>query len=219
MAVFVRYAAATLLAIAWCAPGCHGKERPGRKAAPPASAPDPGPSAPHPVGPATEADAGAAVRDASGERVAPDEWLAPFDVPDAGLVPSGANWGRCALHFKPRAEPGLDATRLGLMCGPSNGMERVPVKPRQLDGGTGIELDFQAKANDCVRLVIVGGAGTGSISARLLEAGGNTLARQTGHRRWTMLGLDGPVCLPRDGRYRATVRADGALAVELWRLR
>ncbi len=151
---------------------------------------------------------------------APKEWMAPFDLADAGPAPSGANWGRCALRFMPRGQPELDAMRLGLMCGPSNGMHRVPSNLQRRDAGAGgTEIGFRASAGDCLRLLVVGGPGAGRIDASLLDAHGKPLAKQSGRRRWTMLGLDGPVCVDQSGSYRATVRAEhGPLAVELWRL-
>jgi len=159
--------------------------------------------------------------DAAPARAAlPSEWVAPFDLADAGPAPSGANWGRCALHFTPRGKPQLDVMRLGLMCGPSNGMHRVPAAELRRDGGAGrIELGFRASAGECFRLLVVGGAGIGRVEAALLDAQGKPVAKQTGRRRWTMVGLDGPICVNRSGRYRATVDAKrGPLAVELWEL-
>ncbi len=151
----------------------------------------------------------------------PAEWITPFDMSDAGPAPSGANWGRCALHFTPEGKPDLDVMRLGLMCGPSNGMHRVVLGPKQHSGGVGrVELRFPAHAGDCFRLLVVGEQGAGRIEVELADAHGKLLAKQSGRRRWTMLGLDGPVCVPDAGQYHAKVHAErGQLAVELWRLR
>lgn len=179
-------------------------------------------SAPVAVGPVTgPVDATAAARDAGApEASPPSEWIARFDLADAGPAPSGANWGRCALHFTPRGQPALGVMRLGLMCGPSNGMRRMPADQLRRDGGAGrVELGFRANAGECFRLLVVGGRGSGRLEARLLDAEGKPVARQSGRRRWTMLALDGPVCLDSSGRYRAVVHAErGPLAVQLWRL-
>jgi hypothetical protein len=174
------------------------------------------------VGPVTNrprVEAGA--KPDAGSAKAVSEWIAPFDLVDAGPAPSGANWGRCALHFTAHGRPRLDVMRLGLMCGPSNGMRRVPATDLRVDGGIGrTDLGFRASAGDCFRLLVVGVPGSGRIEARLLDAQGKAVAAQSGRRRFTMLGLDGPVCVDRSGRYRATVRAErGPLAVELWELR
>lgn len=217
----VRYGLLGLLPLASCAAvGCHGNNRAsGSGSAPPAQ------SAPAAVVPATSAvgpRTGTRPVRESGAHVAPvtSEWIAPFDLADAGPAPSGANWGRCALHFKPQGNPKLDAMRLGLLCGPSNGMHEVPSKLQQRDAGVSrLSIGFRASAGDCLRLLVVGAPGAGRIEASLFDAQGKRLATQSGRRRWTMLGLDGPVCVDRAGKYRATVRAEhGPLAVELWRL-
>ncbi|MEB2321382.1 MAG: hypothetical protein OZ921_02630 [Sorangiineae bacterium] len=133
---------------------------------------------------------------------------APFVDAGAGGL-RGGNWARCSSGFTVSGTPALDVMRLGLLCGPSNGMRKSP-------GGRAV-----AVAGDCFRAVAVGGAGVRALELVLLDARGARLASTTAERPLAVLEPDGAYCVAADGEVRTEARAtggDGPVAVELWRL-
>jgi hypothetical protein len=143
---------------------------------------------------------------------------------DAGRVaPVGGNWLRCYASFQPRTRPELDVMRLGLLCGPSNGMKKVadaPLAPIG-SGGAGREHRFAAHAGDCFRVFAVADPGVEDLDVEVLDPSGARVAFDTSDDRWPIVAPDGPFCVFKDGEYRAVVRAQrgsGRYAAEIWRL-
>lgn len=157
------------------------------------SLPAPAKSRPAPSAPtATPRDAGPEIADATSD------------------VFRGGNWVRCYGGFKPGDTPHLDAMRLGLMCGPSNGMRRLPAST------------FVANAGDCYRVVAAGAPGVQALEIDVVDAAGQRIATTTREARWAVLEPNGAFCVPGAGTYRVDVkvaRGEGGTAVEVWRLR
>ncbi len=131
------------------------------------------------------------------------------------LVPvSWNNWSECYAGFSPRAEPSLDAFRLGLLCGPSNGLVR-------LSAGSEPRWSVEVRRSDCLRFVVVAEARADDILVMLEEPLGVRLVHDVPPSRFRVVPPSGPWCTPRPGRVEVTVhtRPPGLrVAVETWLL-
>jgi hypothetical protein len=146
------------------------------------------------------------------------ELLEPVEAASDGrAAPVGGNWLKCYANFQPRDEPELDVLRLGVLCGPSNGMRKVAV-----GGKNGGEHTWEANAGDCFRIFAVGEPSVEDLDVEVLDPGGHRLARDSSDDRWPIVKPDGPFCTVADGTHRARVRIERGLgrhALEVWRLR
>ncbi len=119
------------------------------------------------------------------------------------------NWVRCYTGFEPRGTPALDVLRLGLMCGPSNGMRRVA------------GASFGVKQGECYRVFVVGDAGVQALEVSVVDHAGRLVASSAADRRWIVLEPGGAFCSPEDDDYRVEARVTrgrGKTALEVWRL-
>jgi hypothetical protein len=212
----VRFALALLL----LAPVIGCKDPTPAPAAPPASSPAP-PLASAPAPPPAASGTPSAAADAASEAAEPPEPV----LADAGHpAPVGGNWLRCYAHFQPRTDPNLDVMRLGMMCGPSNGMKKASAdKDVELPAGGGArEHRWQAEAGDCYRIFAVGEPTIEDLDIEVLDPAGKRIAFDTSDDRWPIVKPDGAFCVFQPGPYRAVVRAQrgaGKYAIEIWRLR
>ncbi len=205
--------------LAFCVLACTERRSPSGNA-PAASgnapaAPDAPSAARAPVAPSSRAEAvPQAPAAGSGAEVAPLGSAAPV----------GGNWLRCYASFQPRTRPELDVTRLGLMCGPSNGMKQLSDvhESRLGDAGTEREHRWTAAAGDCFRIFAVGEGTVEDLDVEVVDARGRRVAHDTTDDRWPIVAPDGPFCVFEAGAYRARVRAQrgaGSYAIQIWRLR
>lgn len=183
------------------ATGCQSD----RAAPAPAPAPVPGPSV---AASSPSAPAPSIPRDA------------PAPQPDGSPARVGGNWLKCYASFQPRNDPKLDVMRLGLLCGPSNGMKKAHEATAQ--AGASSEHRFPASAGDCFRVFAVGDSSVQDLDVEVLDPAGKRVAWDTSDDRWPIALPDGPFCALSEGEYRAVVRAQrgsGRYAIEVWRLR
>lgn len=135
--------------------------------------------------------------------------------------PIGGTWVACYGRFRPTSTPERDVLRLGLLCGPANGMKQLgPVLQGEATEG-GVEHAFEAKAGECFRLFAVADAGVSSLAVELRDPKGLPLAADHDADRWPVVNPDGPICVMDDGRYTVRVRARrgaGQYALTVWRL-
>ena len=157
---------------------------------------------------------------------APEPVAPAFDAgaPDGRAAPVGGNWLRCYASFAPRTDPELDVMRLGLLCGPSNGMRKLTDarESKLRDGGAAREHRFAAQAGDCYRIFAVGEPSVEDLDVEVFNPKGARIAWDTSDDRWPVVAPDGPFCVFSEGEHRAVVRAQrgaGRYAVEIWRLR
>lgn len=141
---------------------------------------------------------------------------------DAGRpAPSGGNWLKCYAQFQPRARPDLDVMRLGLMCGPSNGMRKA-AEARETASSEPREHRFKVEAGDCYRIFAVAEPSVEDLDVEVFGPTGGRVAFDTSDDRWPVVAPDGPFCAFEPGELRAVVRAQrgqGRYAIEIWRLR
>lgn len=138
-------------------------------------------------------------------------------------APSGGNWLKCYAQFQPRTRPELDVMKLGLMCGPSNGMRKAAASEGVLaEAGKEREHRFKAESGDCYRIFTVAEPAVEDLDVEVLGPSGAKVAFDTSDDRWPIVKPDGPFCVFTEGEYRAVVRAQrgqGKYAIEIWRLR
>ncbi|MCC6903976.1 MAG: hypothetical protein IT377_33725 [Polyangiaceae bacterium] len=192
-----------VLAVSGCrgsgaAPGAPSASASASVTAPPPSAPRPEPAG-------------------SGSAPAP----APATPDAGGAAPSGGNWLKCYAQFQPRTRPDLDVMRLGLMCGPSNGMRKA-AESRESASSEPKEHRFQAEAGDCYRIFAVAEPSVEDLDVEVFAPNGTRVAFDTSDDRWPVVQPDRPFCVFDAGEFRAVVRAQrgqGRYNIEIWRLR
>lgn len=138
-------------------------------------------------------------------------------------VPVGGAWVRCYGHFKPSGEPKKDVTRLGLLCGPTNGMRKEGelFEGALVEGGAPIEQKVEAKRGACYRIFAVGEPSIHDLDVTLRSSRGSAIAADHGQDAWPIVHPDRPICALEDDRWTVEVRAmrgQGRFAAEVWRL-
>ncbi len=190
--------------------GCRGRPAPAADAGPPApaaaSAASSAPSA-RPAGASTPAASAAPV--ASAEPADPEP------------EPIGGPWVTCYGRFRPTSTARRDVLRLGLLCGPPNGMRKLGDTVEGTASPEPFEHAFDAKAGQCFRVFAIAEGSETDLDVELRSPTGNVLAADHGDDRWPVLAPEGPVCVREDGRHTVRLRAHaggGPFALEVWKL-
>ena len=211
---------------------CEERARPwGGEGAPVVLAP-PAPPAPGASGERREADAGDA--DAAGGTGDEDAGADASGGPGAGgevpaevggpRVTPGGLWVRCLEGLALSGDPLKDVTRIGLVCGPSNGMRR---KTRQALVGVIGENDPPVTATvrvargACYRAFAVADAQVGELEVTFRSSREVTVARDHGAGRLAVVQPDRPFCSLADDALTMEVKAlrgSGRFAAEVWSL-
>lgn len=171
----------------------------------------------HGEGPTAWLDAGA------GGAAANDQVSEATSSPGATKESAGGGlWVRCYDAFAPSGEPLRDVTRLALMCGPINGLDKLlDARTGRLAGGQAARHDFAARRGECYRVFAVGEPNVFDLDVSITSSRGSRLASDTTDGTWLVLDRDRPFCSFDDDTFSAEVRADGGAgryAVEVWRL-
>ena len=173
-----------------------------------------------PLPPLTAAPAGGASATLAPSYLTPDGGTADPDAP-AVAVPVGGAWVRCYGHFKPSGEPLKDVTRLGLMCGPSNGMRRAGdgLSGEVGEGGAPLSQAFGVQRGACYRVFAVAEASVADLDVTLRSSRGSAIAADHGEDAWPIVQPDRPICALEDDHWTVEVRAKrgkGRFAAEVW---
>ena len=107
----------------------------------------------------------------------------------------GGAWVTCYAHFRPTSTPERDVTRLGLLCGPENGMKQVGTTIPQRPSDTPLEHPFEAKQGECFRLFAVAAPQVTDLAIEVRDPKGIPVASDHNNDRWPILNPDGPFCL------------------------
>lgn len=144
---------------------------------------------------------------------------------DEGLrVTPGGPWVRCHEGLTLSGDPLKDVTRLGLLCGPSNGMRR---KTRQAIVGVIAESEPPVTAavrvarGACYRAFAVADAQVGELEVTFRSSHDVTIARDHGAGRLAIVQPDRPFCSLTDDVLTLEVKArrgGGRFAAEVWSL-
>ena len=143
---------------------------------------------------------------------------------DAGTRPSpvGGAWVSCYGGFHPTAEPLQDVTRLGLLCGPPNGMHLLSPEAAQGQLGAGqppARYSFPAHRGNCYRVLAVGGQGIEDLDVIVRSSRGSELGRDHSQDRWPIVEPERPFCSFDDDTFTVELtaaRGAGAFAAEIW---
>jgi hypothetical protein len=135
--------------------------------------------------------------------------------------PVGGPWVTCYGNYRPTSTPERDVIRLGLLCGPANGMrlEGATITGEATDAVT--EHAFDVRAGDCFRVLAVAGSSVPDLAVEVRNPKGVPVASDHNNDRWPILNPDGPFCLLDAGKHTVRVHARqgrGRYALQIWRL-
>ena len=214
-------ASAIMVVVCWVGPACEPRPRPWQSQPDGAVVDESSPFLP-------------ARRDAS-------SWLADAGITaaDAGQPPNlpslsaktrvGGLWVRCYASFRPSSTARRDVHRLGLMCGPPNGMQRhgatfegtAAVPPPGQSGPVTVGLHkMKARSGECYRVFAVAD-GVDDLDVRVLSSRGSRLAEDQTDDRWPIVDPDRPFCTFEDDKFTievTTPKGSAHYALQVWRL-
>jgi len=129
----------------------------------------------------------------------------------------------CYDHFVPSEVPHVDVLRLGMSCGPSNGLTLIGSMTGAVDEARAPALyQWDAERHDCFRLFAVAAEPVEDLEVEIVfvapHAERVSLTNQ--NRRWAVVDEDGPFCAPHAGTYEArfsTHGGHGRLAAAVWK--
>lgn len=159
----------------------------------------------------------------SASSAAPSASSASSAAPTASApVGAGGPWVGCYGGFRPGSTPLRDVTRVGLLCGPANGMRPVaPAWEGRLDEGAQREHVFSVERGQCVRAFAVGDGNIRDLDLTLLDPRASALGADSIDDRWPILPPDGTICALSDGPHTLRVAArkgSGSYAAQVWLL-
>jgi hypothetical protein len=143
---------------------------------------------------------------------------------DAGALERGTTpWSRCATGFHPRSTPDVDVFRLGVLCGPSNGMVRWGPALTGWIGEDGQEGQhtMRVEAGDCVRFAVVAGEDVEDLEVEIGPVAGGSEPVIL-DRRWALVPAQEPLCVRSAVNLTVMLRTHagaGPYAVAGWRRR
>ena len=144
--------------------------------------------------------------------------------------PVGGAWVTCYGQFRPGSAPRRDVLRLGILCGPANGMRQVPEKGGTLEKGGTIEDEasgapvehaFDARPGECFRIFAVADPGVLELQIDVRSPSGQEVAADHNNDRLPIVNPDGPFCAIEGGRHLVRFRAlrwQGRFAMQFWKL-
>jgi hypothetical protein len=147
---------------------------------------------------------------------------------DAGPPPPpvrvGGPWVRCYGNFRPGDEPLRDVTRLGVLCGPANGMSRVEGPAMQgtvAEGNPTAAGTLRASRGECLRVFAVADPGVTDLDVVVRSSRGAAVGADHSEDRFPIVQPDRPLCFLDDDELTIEVsaRGRGRFAAEAWRLR
>jgi hypothetical protein len=147
---------------------------------------------------------------------------------DAGPPPPpvrvGGPWVRCYGNFRPGDDPLRDVTRLGVLCGPANGMSRVDGPAMQgtvAEGKATTAGKLRASRGECLRIFAVADPGVSDLDVVVRSSRGAAVGADHSEDRFPIVQPDRPLCFLDDDELTIEVsaRGRGRFAAEVWRLR
>ncbi len=143
----------------------------------------------------------------------------------------GGLWVSCYGRFKPAGDPVKDVTRLGLMCGPVNGMTRQGDTIRgSVEAGTGrpgqpgppvLAGQFRAQAGSCYRLFAVAAPEVRDLDVTVRSSRGSRLTSDQTEDPWPIVDPERPFCSFSDDTFSIEVASGGGagpFALQIWTL-
>jgi hypothetical protein len=156
--------------------------------------------------------------------VEPDASAASAEEDPVSPVRVGGPWVRCYGNYRRSGDPLKDVTRLGLLCGPENGMRRMgeTVQGTAHSGKAGHTSPFSVLSGECFRVFVAAEPTIEDLDVEVLSRHGARIASDHGDNGWAIVQPDRPFCALEDDTYTVEVKArrgQGRFAAEIWRLR
>ncbi|HEX9298033.1 MAG TPA: hypothetical protein VF881_19470 [Polyangiaceae bacterium] len=139
----------------------------------------------------------------------------------SGPEPVGGSWTTCYAHYRPTSTPERDVTRLGLMCGPANGMRLVGTMAQGEVGEGAVDHPLDVRPGDCFRIFAVADSQVSDLALEVRDPKGVPVASDHNNDRWPILNPDGPFCLLEGGKFTVRLHARqgmGRYAFQIWQL-
>ncbi len=143
----------------------------------------------------------------------------------------GGLWVSCYGRFRPSGEPLKDVTRLGLMCGPVNGMtQQGDTVQGDIKGGAGrpgqpgpaiVASQFRARAGGCYRIFAVAAPSIRDLDVTVRSSRGSRLTSDQTEDGWPIVDPERPFCSFDDDTFRIEVASGGGsgrFALQVWTL-
>ncbi len=150
-----------------------------------------------------------------------DESPAPAPSAQKPATPVGGLWASCYRGFVTTAGPRRDVTRLGLTCGPINGMKQLG---KTVAGDIGpdapAEHRIDASGATCFR-VFVAANGTDNVAVRVTSPNGDVLAKADDGGAFAVVDPERPFCTidPTEMIVTVSTRGQaGRYALQVWQL-
>lgn len=139
-----------------------------------------------------------------------------------GRVTPGGTWVSCHEGLPLSGDPLRDVTRLGLLCGPSNGMRRA--SRQAIVGLVGehepaVTSSFEAKRGACYRVFAAADPQVGDIDVTIRSSRDAGVAGDHGNGRLAIVQPDRPFCTFSDETFTVEIsarRGNGRFAAEVW---
>lgn len=150
--------------------------------------------------------------------------VAPDDERGRSRVTPGGGWVKCHEGLSLSGDPVKDVTRIGLLCGPSNGMRR---KTKQaIVGLVGeheppVVTSIQSARGACYRIFAAADAQVSELDVTVRSSRDVGVAADHGAGRLAIVQPDRPFCTFADETFTVEVsarRGSGRFAAEVWAL-
>jgi hypothetical protein len=139
-------------------------------------------------------------------------------APEPGQSPL---WSTCFDKFEPQAAAHVDVVRLGMLCGPANGLTLLARASGVVDEARGpFAYQWEAERGDCFRVFAVAEAPVDDLEVEVFGPPRERLFLENQNRRWVLARENGPFCAPREGTFEAqftTHGGHGTVAISIWR--
>lgn len=125
--------------------------------------------------------------------------------------------------FAPTGAPEADTMKIGMACGPVNGLTLARKWTGRVDetaSPSRATHHWDADRGDCFRLFAVGEATIDDLEVEVERPNGDGVLLENQSRPWVVVSEDRPFCTERDGEFVARVSThggSGVYALSVWR--
>jgi hypothetical protein len=151
--------------------------------------------------------------------------------PGSVLFADAGTFHKCHAGFSASGDAALDVMRLGLLCGPVNGMKLL-LDVAATPAGATDEHSVPVRAGDCLRVMAAVRRGVQHLTVEVIGSEQRVLARGHGSS-WLILDSEYPFCSSEAASFRVLVTLSGsadagapragpegaAYALQIWRFR
>lgn len=169
------------------------------------------------------ADAGRPIAPAAtSPESSPERAATRLHIDDTATDDGGANhYADCYEGFAAGVLPEVDVMKLGLLCGPSNGMVERPERYDGLIDETGAEGRhvLRVRRDECFRAVASSEAAVDDLEMEIRETAGDSRALTNLDAHWAVAPENAPLCVKHDGSLELRVRTHGGrgrYVLRLW---